>query len=137
MSDVIEFAAGEFVHLGLGATTVPLPRHTGDMSWYEEYGRRHGADGHEGRLVSLYTFSESWDSWEVHPRGTELVLCVGGTITLVQETPDGATSAVTLSSGQGVVNEVGVWHTADVPDAADPPTVLFITSGEGTEHRPR
>jgi hypothetical protein len=137
MSDVIEFSAGDFVHLGLGATTVPLPRHTGDMSWYAEYGRLHGADGTEGRLVSMYTFSESWESWEVHPKGSELVLCVAGTIALTQEAPDGTISTATITAGQAVVNEPGVWHTADVPDAGDPPTVVFITAGEGTEHRPR
>ncbi|MGA9275797.1 cupin [Ilumatobacter sp.] len=137
MSDVIEFSSGDFVHLGLGATTIALPRHTGDVGWYEEYGQQHAGDGVEGRLVSLHTFSESWDTWEMHPKGSELVLCVAGTIELTQETPDGTTSTVTISAGQAVVNEPGVWHTADVPDVADPPTVVFITAGEGTEMRPR
>ena len=49
MSDVIDFSAGEFVHLGLGATVVPLPPHTGDVSWYERYGAAHGADGTQMR----------------------------------------------------------------------------------------
>ena len=78
MSDVIEFSAGDFVHLGLGATVEPLPRHDGDMAWYAEYGPAHASDGAEGRLVSMYTFDESWDSWEMHPHGSELVLCVAG-----------------------------------------------------------
>ncbi|MFT5531499.1 MAG: hypothetical protein ACI91O_001526 [Candidatus Poriferisodalaceae bacterium] len=61
------------VHLGLGATTVPQSTFTGDMEWF---GARHAADGVEGRLVAMHTFSESWDSWEMHPLGTELVLCI-------------------------------------------------------------
>jgi len=136
MSDVIEFSAGDFVHLGLGATVVPLPRHGGDMAWYEEYGRAHGGDGVEGRLVSMYTFTESWDSWEMHPSGHELVLCVSGQVTLVQEHPNGEVTSTVISGGQAVVNHPGVWHTAEVHDPADPPTVVFITAGAGTEHRP-
>jgi quercetin dioxygenase-like cupin family protein len=137
MSDVIEFSVGDFVHLGLGATVVPLPTHTGDMSWYEEYGKAHGGDGNDGRLVSLHTFARSWDTWEMHPHGSELVLCVSGTMSLTQEALDGSVSSLTISTGQAVVNEPGVWHTADVVDATDPPTVLFITAGVGTQIRDR
>ena len=44
MTEVIEFSSGDFVHLGLGATTVPLPRHTGELEWYVGYGHdyQHG-----------------------------------------------------------------------------------------------
>ena len=136
MSDTIEFSDGYFVHLGLGATTVPLPRHTGDVSWYESYGKDHAADGTEGRLVSMHTFTESWDTWEMHPSGHELVLCTGGRVTLTQESPDGNTSQTTLEAGAAVVNDPGVWHTADVAEG-DSATVVFITAGLGTEMRPR
>ena len=121
------------VHLGLGARALPQPEFTG-MAWYGDYVARAAADGNEGRLVSLYTFSESWDSWEMHPAGDELVVCLSGTITLHQEAPDGALTQVTLEAGQYVINAPGVWHTADVTGAA---TVLFITAGMGTQHRPR
>lgn len=137
MADVIDFGKAEFVHLGLGGTVVTLPPHTGDMSWYADYGAKHGADGDDGRLVSFHTFSESWDSWEVHPHGDELVLCVEGSITLHQEHADGSTDVVTLGPGQAVVNPPGTWHTADVPDGVESATALFITSGRGTDHRPR
>ncbi len=137
MSEVIEFSAGDFVHLGLGATTIPLPRHTGDVSWYAEYGQQHASDGNEGRLVSMHTFSEPWDTWEMHPHGSELVLCVAGAVSLTQEEPNGTTSTVTISAGQAVVNDPGVWHTADLVDGEPNPTVVFITSGIGTEMRAR
>ena len=39
-----------------------------------------------------------------------------------------------LGPGEYALNPPGVWHTADVPEAA---TGLFITAGEGTQHRPR
>ena len=105
-----------------------------DMSWYEGYGERHGSDGVEGRLVTMHTFVESWDVWEVHPYGHEVVLCLSGRMTLHQEDQDGNTAVVTIEAGQGVVNQPGVWHTADIDE---PSTGLFITAGLGTEHRPR
>ncbi len=121
------------IHLGLGASAVVQPEFTGEMSWYMGYGERHGAEGVEGRLVALHTFSESWDSWEVHPKGSEVVVCISGRITLIQEI-DGEARPVTLEPGQYVINAPGVWHTADVESEA---TALFITAGEGTDHRPR
>ena len=136
MSDVMQFDAGEFVHLGLGATVESLPRHTGEMDWYETYGRLHGDDGAEGRLVSMHSFSESWDVWEVHPEGAELVLCVAGSVALTQEAPDGTVTTTKISAGQAVVNEPGVWHTADI-EPGESATVVFITAGLGTDHRPR
>jgi len=80
------------VHLGLGATAVPQPEFTG-MAWYGAYIERTREDGNEGRLVSYYDFAESWDSWEKHPAGDELVVCTAGTITLIQELDDGTHAA--------------------------------------------
>jgi quercetin dioxygenase-like cupin family protein len=122
------------IHLGLGATAEVEPEFTGEMSWYAGYTDRHAADGTEARLVTMHTFTEAWDVWEMHPLGSEVVLCTDGRITLHQEKADGTTAEVTLSAGQYALNEPGTWHTADVDDAA---TALFITAGAGTEHRPR
>jgi hypothetical protein len=122
------------VHLGLGATVEVEPAFTGEPAWYEAYGRRHAADGVEGRLVSMFTFAEPWTVWEMHPAGSELVLCVSGEMTLHQERADGSRATVTLAAGQYAVNEPGTWHTADV---SAPATAVFVTAGEGTEHRPR
>lgn len=122
------------IHLGLGAKAIPQPEFTG-MDWYAAYGARHDAvDGAEGRLVSLYTFAESWDSWEMHPHGDEVVVCLDGAITLHQEMADGTKASVMLGKGDYTINPPGAWHTADVAGEA---TALFITAGLGTEHRPR
>ena len=122
-----------FIHLGLGATAVPQPPFDG-MEWYGAYGERHGADGREGRLVSQYTFTEDWPGWEMHPAGEEVVICTAGEMELTQEFPDGRIEQVTLTAGECAINDPGVWHTADVEAEA---TALFITAGEGTQHRPR
>ena len=122
------------IHLGLGATADIEPEFTGGPDWYQAYADRHAVDGKEGRLVTMHSFSESWDVWEMHPVGSEVVLCTAGEITLHQEKADGTTASVTISAGEYAVNEPGTWHTADVDDSA---TALFITAGMGTEHRPR
>lgn len=122
------------LHLGLGATAVPQPEFTGAMDWYQAYGERHGSEGAEGRLVSMHSFTQSWDSWEMHPEGDEVVLCVSGQMTLVQEWPDGRVERVTIGAGEYAINPPGVWHTADIDQEA---TALFITAGLGTEGRPR
>jgi hypothetical protein len=122
------------IHLGLGATAEVEPEFTGAMEWYGAYTARHAADGPEGRLVTMHTFTESWDVWERHPVGAEVVLCTDGEITLHQEHADGSTDTVTLAAGEYAINPPGTWHTADVNTTA---TALFITAGQGTDHRPR
>lgn len=121
-------------HLGKGGKAFVLPEFTGGMAWYEAYGAAYPDDGCDGRLVSMHTFKEPWDSWEMHPAGDELVLCTAGEITLIQEYPDGTEKSVTLLPGEYAINAPGVWHTADVEGEV---TAVFITAGEGTEHRPR
>ncbi|NNM75964.1 cupin domain-containing protein [Sphingomonas sp. ID1715] len=123
-----------FVHLGLGATAESEPPFTG-IEWYEDYVARHASDGAEGRLVSQYSFSESWDSWEMHPHGAELVICTAGSITLIQEL-EGRPAHVTLKPGDYAINPPGVWHTADIAPG-ETATAIFITPGLGTEHRSR
>ncbi len=123
----------EFIHLGLGATAKPQPPFTG-MEWYAGYAQRHGGDGAEGRLVSQYTFTENWPSWEMHPKGSEVVICTEGAMELTQEFPDGRVEKCTLHSGEYAINPPGVWHIADVAERA---TAIFITAGEDTQHRPR
>ena len=124
------------LHLGLGARAVTQPEMTGGMDWYAAYSARNAADGREGRLVMAYRFAENWDSWEMHPAGDEVVLCTEGRIRLHQEFADGTTAVATIGPGDYAINPPGCWHTADV--AGDgPAAALFITAGEGTQHRPR
>jgi quercetin dioxygenase-like cupin family protein len=120
------------VHLGLGATAVSEPEFAG-VAWYEAYSARHAADGAEGRLVSMFSFSAPWDSWEVHPQGSEVVICTAGAMTLVQEI-GGREVKTHLTPGQYAINPPGTWHTADVDG---PASAVFITAGMGTQTRPR
>lgn len=121
------------IHLGLGAKAHVEPVFTG-MEWYGAYVQRHAADGAEGRLVGMHTFTEPWESWEMHPSGDEVVLCVAGEMVLHQEAPDGTLGQVRIGPGEYAINPPGVWHTADIEGEA---TAVFITAGLGTQHRPR
>lgn len=125
------------IHLGLGATAEPqpeFPRSEAAMQWYMDYAERNQGDGFEGRLVSSYTFIESWPMWEMHPNGAEVVVCTAGSMTLHQELADGSENIVTLGPGEYAINPPGAWHTADIDGEA---SALFITAGIGTQHRPR
>ncbi len=95
------------VHLGLGARVVPLNEFDGTPEWSERYGAAHAADGAEGRLVSAHTFTAPWDTWEMHPHGAELVVCVDGRMTLHQEI-EGQDRTVVLERGQAIINAPGV-----------------------------
>ena len=122
------------IHLGAGATALAQPEFTGGMQWYEGYGERHGEEGADGRLVAMHEFDAPWDMWECHPLGSEVVLCLSGEMTLIQELDDGSHQRIDLVEGQYAINPPGTWHTADINSAA---SALFITTGMGTEHRPR
>ena len=73
------------IHLGLNATSTVEPKFTGTHDWYRDYGTRHASDGIEGRLVCMSTFDKPWTMWEMHPSGSEVVLCTAGAFTLHQQ----------------------------------------------------
>ena len=124
--------ARTFVHLGRGSTATRLP----DFVWTAEhvgaYRRRFAADGEEGRLVCVLGQDATWDGWERHPAGDELVYLISGRVDVVQDL-DGTHHVVALRPGEAMVNPANVWHTARVHE---PGLALFITPGEGTQHRP-
>ena len=122
-----------YAHLGLGARVEPLPDFQWTPEYLEGYLERTESDGKEGRLVVLMDQQASWDSWERHPAGDELVVLVSGRADLIQEI-DGEHRVVEMHAGMAVINPPGVWHTADVHE---PGQALFITAGRGTEIRPR
>jgi hypothetical protein len=132
MADAFELSS-TYVHLGLGARAEPLPDFVWTPEYLDQYRARTASDGEEGRLVSYFQQDASWDTWERHPAGDELVVLVSGRADLLQEV-DGAVVTVGLSPGMAGINPRGVWHTADVHE---PGAALFITPGQGTEVRPR
>jgi quercetin dioxygenase-like cupin family protein len=97
---------------------------------YDELERRF--DGFKDRvLVSCYSFDADWPVWERHPAGDEIVCLLSGRVSLVL---DGASAPVELrDAGAFVIVPKGTWHTAKT---TVPTTMLFVTPGAGTEHKP-
>lgn len=86
-------------------------------------------------LVSFYSFDKSWEQWEVHPNGDEIVVLLQGSVDFIVELPDGSTQRIEVRrQGDFVFVPKGCWHTCDLLSAA---SMLFITAGEGTMGRPR
>ncbi|MGO9873454.1 MAG: cupin domain-containing protein [Acidimicrobiia bacterium] len=133
MSDDVFDLSRNPAHLGLGARVERLAEFDDSPDWYVRYGQTQSGDGLEGRLVSMHTFDAPRTTWEMHPNGDELVLCVEGRITLHQEV-EGAGRKVTLQAGEAAINPPGAWHTADVEGRA---TAVFITAVTGTQIRDR
>jgi mannose-6-phosphate isomerase-like protein (cupin superfamily) len=122
--------ASTFVHLGSDHGTVPLE--VTETFWQDLEARAEELGA--GRLLSLFAFDAAWDVWEVHPNGDEIVLLLSGSAQMTLEGDDDQSSVVELREpGSFVLIPRGTWHTARTEE---PTRMLFVTDGEGTQHRP-
>jgi len=123
-----------FVHLGLGhgPTATPLPDFSFTPECLAEYAEGFAKDGTDGRLVCVFEQDRTWDSWERHSGGEEVIYLISGRVHLVQE-PEDAEHMIELHAGEAAVNPPNTWHTARVHE---PGWALFITPGAGAEVRP-
>jgi quercetin dioxygenase-like cupin family protein len=121
------------IHLGLGSRASAVEGFGWDGGALAAYAAAAAPDGAEGRMVMVFQGSRSWDTWERHPAGDEVVVCLSGRMTIILDV-DGEHEEVALGPCEAMVNPGGVWHTADVHE---PVCFLTITPGQGTEHRPR
>src|SRR5579862_4173793 len=122
--------ATTFVVIGpdQSATQVPVT-----PSIYEELDRNF--EHFRGRyLVAQYGFDSDWPTWEIHPKGDEIVVLLSGAAELVLE-ESGKHRVVKLARpGEFVLVPRGTWHTAKI---STPTTMLFVTAGEATENAVR
>ncbi|MFE0424564.1 cupin domain-containing protein [Streptomyces sp. NPDC058953] len=121
------------VHLGLGSRAQPVEGFAWDPEVLRAYSAAVAADGAEGRLVTIFDGDGPSDHEERHPAGDELVVCLTGSVTVTRDT-DGVPDRVVLGPGEATVNPAGTWHAVDM---AGPASILTITAGLGTDHRPR
>ena len=119
-----------YLHVQDGGATVPLPV---SATFWQELGSGAYPQLEQGRLMSAYTFAEPWAMWERHLAGEELVMLLSGAATLVLEESQGEREVHLATVGSYVLVPRGVWHTART---TVPTTMLFLTPGAGTEHRP-
>jgi mannose-6-phosphate isomerase-like protein (cupin superfamily) len=119
-----------YIHYCDGGRASEIPV---SASFWEEVvtGKRPEMD--QGKLMSAFTFSEPWSTWERHPAGEELVMLLSGAATLVLKETDGERTINLSEPGSFVLVPQNVWHTART---SVPTTMLFLTPGAGTENRP-
>lgn len=120
-------ATETFIHLGPDGTSVPLPV---NATFWEDLNAGRFAHLGPGRLVSTYEFTADWESWEMHPAGEEVVVLLSGAMDMIV----GNQPVHLTTPGQFLLIPREVWHTANVAERA---VALFITAGDGTEHRSR
>lgn len=119
-----------FPYVADDGTMTPL---TVTDSFFEDLGRGAFGDLGSGLLVSTFAFEADWDVWEVHPVGDELVMLLEGEADFVLDTPEGEQVVALRRPGAFVVVPKGTWHTART---TTPTRALFVTRGDGTDHRP-
>lgn len=83
-------------------------------------------------LVSEFSCSKNWPSWEIHPVADELIYLLSGEAEFLLEKPEGLQRIHVVGRGLIVVPR-GIWHTAHV---SAPSRMFLITMGAGTQHRP-
>lgn len=117
----------EATHLGLdgkgGVTALPV-----GPDFWETIDSNPGA---RGTLVTEGVSEADWPHWEMHPKGDEVVYLLEGDVTMIFDRAPKEVR-VRLAPGQAVVVPAGVWHRALVPVSS---RLLFMTYGEGTQHR--
>jgi mannose-6-phosphate isomerase-like protein (cupin superfamily) len=121
---------GTYLHVRDDGRTDAIP--VTDSFWEELASGAH-PQLDEGRLLSAFTFSESWSSWERHPHGEELVMLLSGSALVVFEESGQERTMELDEPGSYVLVPRNVWHTART---SVPTKMLFLTPGAGTEHKP-
>lgn len=116
-----------YVHLADDGMAQRLP---GDTFW--QLPPSELAAWGKGWLISEFSCTQDWPTWEMHPQGDEFVYLLSGAVELQLERGSKVEKIVLESSGAVVVPR-GVWHTARV---RMPSRMLHVTRGEGTETRP-
>lgn len=90
-------------------------------------------DGFKGHvLVAEHAFEMDWGMWEIHPHGDEIVMLLEGEVEFRLRLPDGEQSVKLSQPSEYAIVPANTWHTAKT---SKPSRVLFLTPGEGTQHR--
>ena len=121
--------ASTYMRLRPDVSVEPLPV---DDAFWRRLSRGELGTFHNEYLVTCHSVDCDWPIWEMHPNGDEVVCLLAGAATMVFE-EEGQHRAVELKDdGAYVIVPKGIWHTTKV---SGPSRMLFITAGEGTQHR--
>ncbi len=87
----------------------------------------------DGYLITVSDIRNDIPHWEMHPNGDEVLYLLSGKLDILIDN-GGREQRVPLRPDKpGVVVPAGAWHRAVV---VEPGRLMFVTWGEGTEHRP-
>ena len=116
-----------YVHLAAGGGAQQLPG--GEPFWalpgpeLDRFG--------QGWLITEFVCASDWPNWEMHPHADEFVYLLSGLADFLIEIDD-AVQNIHMKAGEAVLVPKGRWHTAKV---FAPSRMLFMTRGEGTQHK--
>ncbi|MBC3906531.1 MULTISPECIES: cupin domain-containing protein [Undibacterium] len=82
-------------------------------------------------LISEFSCDADWPNWEMHPHADEFVYLLSGLADFHIELDD-VVQNIQVKAGEAVLVPKGRWHTAKV---FAPCRMLFMTRGEGTQHK--
>ena len=88
----------------------------------------------EGRLMICSNVTGDVPHWEMHPAGEEVILLQSGAVDFILEEDGGERRVALRPETPCLVVPRGVWHRFET---VEPGRLVFITYGEGTQHRPR
>lgn len=91
-----------------------------------------GKAHYPGRLMMTFPMTEDFPHWERHPAGEEVIVMLSGSMDVILDEAGGPRT-VRLETGQAMLVPKNVWHRGIV---IEPGEALFVTEGEGTDHRP-
>ena len=91
-----------------------------------------GRTDYPGRLAMILPMTEDFAQWERHPAGEELIVMLTGAMDVILDEAGGERT-IKLDTGQAMLVPQGIWHRGVI---RAPGKALFVTEGEGTEHRP-
>lgn len=102
-----------------------------DSSLFERIVKKY--NGFKGcELISCYKFSSDWSTWEIHPNGEEIVILLSGEVMFTLQLEAGDKSIVLNRPASYAIVTKNTWHTAKTNVSTK---MLFITPGEGTQHK--
>lgn len=104
-----------------------------DNTFWQRISSGQLGDFHNEFLVAGGNYDKDWPMWEMHPNGDEVVYLLAGSATFVLQHAQGTVSVELKKPGEYLIVPKGTWHTAKFREATQ---MLFVTPGEGTQHRP-
>lgn len=103
-----------------------------DQDFYKNLSSGKLGDFKDEILISLYTFEEDCKTWEIHPKGDELVFLISGDLDFILRENEKELIIKLNIPNTFIIVPKNTWHTAKINSKS---SVLFITQGEGTENK--